>query len=174
MKRAVCVLALMLAGWGTASRAVASETVCDGPVLKPGSSFDSCGPKSPEGGCPGFTSVRNDYFHCGGSGFSYCNQATATVGQSHMPCTQTVNMTGYILAYSLWQTCSQNPPPQGCGSVPLLRDYVTCSAGSTGGSPIQFPVVTELGDDCVIAKLQRPPSASVAQLALAAVALYGQ
>lgn len=174
MKTSASVIILMLVGCCLAPYAIAQE-VCDGPVLKSGSSVDTCG-ICVDGACPGFTSVRNDYYHCGGSGFTWCSQSNQTVGQSHMPCTVTFNSTGYAVAKALYDNCNSQvpPPPGGCGLPPSVCTFTTCSAGTTGGSPIIFPVVDGLGDPCTIAKLLKFSPSSVVQLAMSSLGGYGR
>jgi hypothetical protein len=151
---------------------VRSQEGCDGPVLKPGSSGNSCGGCS-LGVCTGYTSVRNDYTHCGGMGYTYCSQSDQTVGQSHMPCTKTFDSVAWAIDQALYQECISR---QGSGCFPpSLCDYTTCSAGTTGGSPIIFPVLDDLGDtvDCGYASIAPRPSSSLVELALLSLANYG-
>ena len=161
----------IIAGLAVAS-AKAQEGGCDGPVLKPGSSFNNCGPCSTNPPiCPGFTSVRNDYYHCGGSGYTYCDQSTQTVGQSHMPCTQTTDMvlwTTMVLAYQDCLTDQRHNDPTRTCPFPDICVATTCSAGTTGGYPIVFAAVSDLGDytGCMLAKLERRNVLTFAALTL--------
>lgn len=140
----------------------AQEASCDGPVLKLGSSVNTCGPcdstliiGGPAARCPGVTGYRNNYYHCGGDGFYSCSERQKTVGQSWMPCT-TTSVSGGLAQFALDYT-SHLQAVQSCngniacvillGSPPSPCSYIACAAGTTGGTPIIFPVLETLGSD---------------------------
>jgi hypothetical protein len=175
----VFMMKIMFAVGITAGLAVGSAAGCDGPVLTPGSSVNTCGPCSTNSPtCPGFTSVRNDYYHCGGSGFTYCSQSNQTVGQSHMPCSTSTDMALWTRMVLLYQDCltdqKHNDPSRTC-PYPDICVATTCSAGTAGGYPIVFAAVSDLGDydGCMLAKLQKSPSPSVVELALVVLGEHG-
>lgn len=153
---------------------------CNGPKLVPGSSVDTCGPCSESGAnssaCPGVTGYRNDYTACGGILFSSCTTSNQIVGWSWMPCTIS-GLASYNAAIAVYNGCVT-----GCGgnlecvatfcTYPKRCDYVTCSSGTTGGTPIVMPVVGTLGDfnGCVAINNARKAQ-PIVQLALAMISI---
>ena len=150
---------------------------CDGPVLVTGYLATTCGlcyESVPH--CLGSTTVRNDYLRCGGSGYTSCSSMNDTVGHWCMPCTETPDYIKAAQILSAYTDCqcknNSDPPPipvechplQFCGTY----GYITCSVGTTGGTPMTAQVLYSLGDytGCIIAKLQKSPSPSVVELAL--------
>jgi len=151
---------------GLAAVSAKAQEGCDGPVLVSGMTVNTCGTCS-GGTCPGSTGVRNDYYECGGSGFTYCSQMNATVGYSQMPCTSAFNSAQWVLDNEYYQDCltdqKHNDPSRNCPK-PQLCDYITCSPGTTGGQPIILPIVYDLGDNngCWWVMLQKSPFSSLA------------
>ena len=161
----------IIAGLAVVS-AKAQEEGCDGPILVGGSTVNSCGPCSAtEPHCPGSTTVRNDYYRCGGSGFTSCSSMNDTVGQSGMPCTLTSDYNALVILQLAYDDCLSDQykydPPRIC-TPPQFCQWNTCSAGTTGGTPIVAQVVYSLGNytGCMIAKHQKSSSPSIVELAL--------
>jgi hypothetical protein len=169
----VFMVRIMLAAGITAGVAVGSAEGCDGPVLVAGSFVNTCGTcldTAPH--CPGYTDRRDDYCKCGGSGYTYCSESFDTVGNLGMPCTDTPNVAEGERLQGLYEDClidagKGNVPYSSC-HAPVYSDWHTCSAGTTGGTPIIATKLSALGDydGCMLAKLQESPSPSVVELAL--------
>lgn len=149
---------------------------CDGPVFVAGSTTGSCSCISSASPCSGGpVTVRNDYYKCGGSGFTYCNAMDDTIGRSGIPCVETADWNALWTLQALYDDCLVDcdrhdvVPYVPCSScrLPTFCDWNFCNLSTTGGSPITAPVLYELGDSpCGIAKLQKSPSPSVVELAL--------
>jgi hypothetical protein len=93
-----------------------------------------------------------------------------TIGYSGMPCTDTMDLNALVLLQEAYDDCVRHNngyPPQKC-TPPQFCQWNTCSAGTTGGTPITAQVLFDIGDftGCVIARLQEPPSPSVVELTL--------
>jgi hypothetical protein len=170
------IVALGIIAGLAAVSAKAQEGGCDGPVFVAGSVVNTCGTcleTAPH--CPGYTDRRDDYYTCGGSGYTYCSQSPQVVGYSGMTCTDTGDINKLVALQMAYDDClidaahgnvpySSCHAPQYCG----IYGWHTCSAGTTGGIPIIAVKLIELGDytGCMLAKLQKSPSPSVVELAL--------
>ncbi len=161
----------IMAGVATVSAKAQDGGGCDGPVLVAGSTVNTCDCDNTTQGCTGSTTVRNGYYHCGGSGFTYCFQSDDTIGYSNMPCTETHDTDKLWLLQEAYDDCQRDKdkydPPRTCPPIQYC-DWNTCSAGTTGGTAITAQVIDNLGDEngCDnIAQLQKFPSKSVVELA---------
>lgn len=137
------IMALTVASIG------ASEGQCDGPVLSPGSSSDTCHCSNTPPNCSGSSTVRNDYYHCGGSGYWSCMEQSEVVGYSNRPCVETADTWALFIAQSAYDDCMRDqarnhPVPIPC-IPPRYCDWHTCTAGTSGGQPIVRQVEWWLG-----------------------------
>ncbi len=165
--KTTCVMGIILVMAATA----ACGMECNGPILVPGSTVDTCGSCSTNPpGCPGSTIVRNDYYRCGGTGYYGCDSGSGTVGYNNL-CIVTPNFLALALLWSAYEDCQRDknrnhPWPTECvrGDSPTLWcAWNTCSAGTSGGTPITATVLTGLGSEgCYLANRGKPSSEIVA------------
>jgi hypothetical protein len=176
---------------GLAAVSANAQEGCDGPVLVPGYTAGSCncvnstsgsGSSGGSGSCQpssGTVGYRNDYYTCGGSGYTSCSSESATVGYVNPGCVDTPNTSALVTLEDAYADCirlnngTYNPPIT-C-TPPQFCDWNTCSMATSGGTPITANVVDGLGDNngCMLAKLQKSPSKSVVELAQAILKRLG-
>jgi hypothetical protein len=153
---------------------------CDGPQLVTGYDLGTCDcvsntPGGPTGGGTGScqqsgpSSYVNDYYICGGEGFTYCYTESETVGYSYSGCVDTPNYSSLSQLIDAAVDCARlnnGWPPISCNFSWCA--WNSCAMPTSGGTPITEHVEYELGDanGCVLAKFQKSSSPSLPKLAM--------
>lgn len=104
---------------GLAVFSASAQEGCDGGVFVTGSTVNTCGSCSESAPtCPGSTTHRDDYYHCGGYGYTYCSQSDTTIGHSGMSCTVTIDLNAAQSLQVAYDDCVidsyRNSPPRTC------------------------------------------------------------
>jgi len=163
----------LISGMVAAGAVKAQEAACDGPVFVPGSTVDTCDCDEEEEKCVGSTTVRNDYYTCGGGGYYGCDSMNDTIGYSGMPCTDRMDVGILAILQMAYEDClidqDESPvdPPREC-EPPEYCDWNFCDAGTTGGTPITAQVLSGLGaSGCHVADTQDSKHLLVVRMASA-------